>query len=108
MFRLNSYYEDNINKFVNRDIDNILGLISSNNSSARLSFNKKTHGYRRLFFLKNEDKLFLKNTYRVLLTRARQGMIIFIPKGFREDITRQPKFYDGTYNYFKQMGLEEI
>lgn len=50
MFRLNSYYEDNINKFVNRDIDNILGIISSNNSSVILSFNKKTHGYRRLIF----------------------------------------------------------
>lgn len=50
MFRLNLYYEDNINKFLNRDIDNILGIISINNSSARLSFNKKTHGYRRLIF----------------------------------------------------------
>ena len=50
MFRLNSYYEDNINKFLNRDVDNILGIISSNNLSARLSFNKKTHGYRRLIF----------------------------------------------------------
>lgn len=35
-------------------------------------------------------------------------MIIFIPKGFREDITRHPKFYHGTYNYLKQIGLEEI
>ncbi|MDK8282740.1 MAG: DUF2075 domain-containing protein [Peptoniphilus lacrimalis] len=59
-------------------------------------------------FLKNEDKLFLKNTYRVLLTRARQGMVIFIPKGCNEDITRQPKFYDGTYNYLKKLGIEEI
>lgn len=35
-------------------------------------------------------------------------MIIFIPKGFREDITRQLKFYDGTYNYLKKLGIEEI
>lgn len=69
---------------------------------------KRFHGSNCINILKNEDKLFLKNTYRVLLTRARQGMIIFIPKGFREDITRQPKFYDGTYNYLKQIGLEEI
>ncbi len=69
---------------------------------------KRFHGSNWINILKNEDKLFLKNTYRVLLTRARQGMIIFIPKGFREDITRQPKFYDGTYNYLKQIGLEEI
>lgn len=69
---------------------------------------KRFHGSNWMNILKNEDKLYLKNTYRVLLTRARQGMIIFIPKGCCEDITRQPKFYDGTYNYFKQMGLEEI
>lgn len=60
MFRLNSYYEDNINKFVNRDIDNILGIISSNNSSVILSFNKKNTWIQEINFLKNEDKLFLK------------------------------------------------
>lgn len=69
---------------------------------------KRFHGSNWINILKNEDKLFLKNTYRVLLTRARQAMIIFIPKGCNEDITRQPKFYDGTYNYLKQIGLEEI
>lgn len=69
---------------------------------------KRFHGSNWINILKNEDKLYLKNTYRVLLTRARQGMIIFIPKGCCEDITRQPKFYDGTYNYLKQIGLEEI
>ena len=58
--------------------------------------------------LKDEDKLYLKNTYRVLLTRARQGMIIFIPKGYDEDITRKTDFYDGTYNYLKNIGIEEI
>lgn len=69
---------------------------------------KRFHGSNWINILKNEDKLYLKNTYRVLLTRARQGMIIFIPKGCCEDITRHPKFYDGTYNYLKQIGLEEI
>ena len=62
---------------------------------------KRFHGSNWINILKNEDKLYLKNTYRVLLTRARQGMIIFIPKGCCEDITRHPKFYDGTYNYLK-------
>lgn len=45
-------------------------------------------------------KLYLKNSYRVLLTRARQGMIIFVPYGDEEDFTRDPSFYEGTYNYF--------
>ena len=48
-----------------------------------------------------ENKLYLKNAYRVLMTRARQGMAIFIPKGSDEDATRQRSFYDETYNYLK-------
>ncbi len=55
-----------------------------------------------------EDKLYLKNAYRVLLTRARQGQVIFIPKGDETDHTRLPEFYDGVYNYFKEIGIEEI
>lgn len=50
-------------------------------------------------------KQYLKNAYRVLLTRARQGMIIFIPKGNDEDITRKCDFYDQTYNYLRALGL---
>lgn len=57
----------------------------------------------------NEEKrLYLKNSYRVLLTRARQGMAIFIPKGSTYDATRNPEIYDGIYNYLKDIGLEEI
>ncbi len=48
---------------------------------------------------------YLKNAYRVLLTRARQGMIIFIPEGNDEDITRQCEFYDQTYNFLRALGL---
>lgn len=55
-----------------------------------------------------ERKLYLKNAYRVLLTRARQGMAIFIPKGSDEDITRNPAFYDETYAYLKSIGIKEI
>jgi DUF2075 family protein len=51
---------------------------------------------------------YLKNTYRVLLTRARQGMVIFIPEGSEIDHTRPNKFYDETYNYFKRIGLDEL
>ena len=54
------------------------------------------------------NKLYLKNAYRVLLTRARQGMIIYIPEGNPEDKTRPNEFYDKTYNYLKQIGIEEI
>ena len=58
---------------------------------------------------------YMLNAYRVLLTRARRGMIICVPygsgkedNGFVGDLTRLPEFYDGTYNYLKSLGLEEI
>ena len=56
------------------------------------------------------------NAYRVLLTRARSGMIICVPTGNSnktasnewEDKTRLSEFYDGTYQYLKSIGIEEI
>ncbi len=59
---------------------------------------------------------YMLNAYRVLLTRARVGMIICVPEGndhktasgFWEDSTRLPEFYDGTYKYLKSLGLNEI
>ncbi len=50
-------------------------------------------------------RLYLKNSYRVLLTRARQGMVIFIPHGDELDITRPPSFYNGTFEYLSQIGF---
>ena len=63
-----------------------------------------------------ERRKYMLNAYRVLLTRARMGMVICVPTGnsnktvggFPEDATRLPKFYDGTYKYLKSLGLEEI
>ena len=57
---------------------------------------------------KEVSKSYLKNTYRVLLTRARQGMIIFIPEGSDIDHTRPTSFYDGTYEYLKKIGISEL
>lgn len=55
-----------------------------------------------------ERKLYLKNAYRVLLTRARQGMIIFIPEGSDTDETRRRGWYDATFNYLCDVGVEAI
>lgn len=55
-----------------------------------------------------ESKLYLKNAYRVLLTRARQGVVIVIPEGNFGDHTRNPSYYDGTYEFFKKIGIQEI
>lgn len=54
------------------------------------------------------DKTYLQNAYRVLLTRARQGLIIFIPEGDDLDHTRPKELYDNTFNYFKTCGIEII
>ena len=57
---------------------------------------------------KDERKQYLKNAYRVLMTRARQGMVLVVPSGDIEDHTRSPQFYDGTFNYLKEIGFTEI
>ncbi len=65
---------------------------------------------------KQEQMKYMLNAYRVLLTRARAGMVICIPEGndhknasgFWEDSTRLPEYYDGTYQYLKSLGIEEI
>ena len=51
---------------------------------------------------------YLENSYRVLLTRARQGMVIYVPQGNNQDLTRTPEFYDETYQYLQQCGLVEL
>ena len=64
-----------------------------------------------------QDRIkYMLNAYRVLLTRARAGMVICVPagngnktpSGYWEDSTRLPEFYDGTYQYLKSIGIEEI
>ena len=65
---------------------------------------------------RQEQMKYMLNAYRVLLTRARSGMVICVPTGnanktltgFWEDNTRLPEFYDGTYQYLKSIGIEEI
>jgi broad-specificity NMP kinase len=57
---------------------------------------------------KEERKAYQLNAYRVLLTRARQGMVICVPEGNSKDHTRLPEFYDGTYLYLKSLGFQEI
>ena len=65
---------------------------------------------------KQELQKYMLNAYRVLLTRARAGMVICVPtgnpnkttSGFWEDSTRLPEYYDGTYQYLKSLGIEEI
>lgn len=54
---------------------------------------------------KEERKAYQLNAYRVLMTRARQGMVIVVPDGDADDPTRSPGFYDQTYEYWKSIGV---
>lgn len=55
-----------------------------------------------------ERKSYLLNAYRVLLTRARQGMVVFVPNGDQHDPTRPGRFYDGTYSFLRSCGIEAL
>jgi len=55
-----------------------------------------------------DNQRYLCNAYRVLLTRARQGMVIYVPPGDSNDLTRLPRFYDSTYDYFTELGIPEV
>jgi hypothetical protein len=59
--------------------------------------------------INNTDaRAYLRNAYRVLLTRARQGMVIFVPPGDLTDPTRQPAYYDRTFEYLAEIGLRVL
>ena len=57
---------------------------------------------------KAERQIYLKNAYRVLLTRARQGMVIVVPFGAEDDPTRNPSFYDPIFEYLRSIGFEVL
>jgi len=55
-----------------------------------------------------ERRKYLLNAYRVLLTRARQGMVIVIPEGNDNDHTRKKEYYDSTFNYLRSIGIKNL
>jgi hypothetical protein len=57
---------------------------------------------------KPERRAYLKNAYRVLLTRARQGMVVVVPHGDDKDVTRLPQYYDPTFEYLRRIGFNAI
>lgn len=79
-------------------------------------FRYSTNGWQTFSFVGNkwhnihkiERKKYLLNAYRVLLTRARQGMVIVVPSGDSNDHTRVPEFYNSTFEYLTSLGITEI
>ncbi|AJR09792.1 transcriptional regulator [Photobacterium gaetbulicola] len=57
---------------------------------------------------KGQDKRYLENAYRVLLTRARQGMVVFVPEGNDGDSTRPKSYYQQTYQYLLKCGFQTL
>ena len=57
-----------------------------------------------------QQQKYLKNAYRVLMTRARQGMIIFVPNGttHEDDPSRSSAYYDDIYKYLQSCGIIEL
>ncbi len=90
----------------------------NNNKWRYYKFNGQTKWVEQTPDTENKQELikYMLNAYRVLLTRARVGMVICVPtgnpnknpSGYWEDSTRLPEYYDGTYNYLKSIGIEEI
>lgn len=62
-------------------------------------------GDRWLGVQKEDRRNYLRNAYRVLLTRARQGMVIFVPQGEESDPTRSPYYYNSTFQYLSGLGI---
>ena len=57
---------------------------------------------------KESKKQFIKNKYRVILTRAREGMVIWVPLGDNNDLTRFSEYYDGVYKYLLDCGITPL
>lgn len=97
------YNTENNSSFVDVFLEKIFDLVLK---FTRLSF--------AMLFVKSNYDIMI--TLRVLLTRARSGMVICVPfgngnktsTGFWEDSTRLPEYYNGTYEYLKSLGIEEI
>ena len=80
------------------------GLRRTNNDWELFKFTGTSFKRRNL----ENEKKYLINAYRVLLTRARQGIVVFVPKGDLNDQTRLPEFYDETYSYLLECGFNSI
>jgi hypothetical protein len=54
------------------------------------------------------SRRYILNKYRVLLTRARRGFVIWVPPGAAGDPTRKPRRLDATADFFIQCGVRPI
>ncbi len=107
--RSSYYLEDVVSEFDVQGLELDYSLVAWD-ADFRFDGEKWTYnnfsGCRWMNVAAEDRKLYLKNAYRVLLTRARQGMVIFIPAGSDADDTRKCEYYDRTYAYLTDLGLQ--
>lgn len=73
--------------------------------------NWRTQAFKGTHWQKVQDvtrRRYILNKYRVLLTRAREGVIIWVPRGSSSDSTRPMTEYDAIADYLRACGLPEI
>jgi len=109
--RSSYYLEDAATEFQTQGLELDWTLVSWDADLRRHKGAWSYHNFRgdRWITMRNaERQRYLLNAYRVLLTRARQGMAIFVPKGRKSDGTLQPANYDETYRYLAELGIPTI
>jgi len=109
--RSSSFLEDAATEFQVQGLELDWACVTWDADFRRIDGRWSHHGFRGDRWenvRKPERQRYLVNAYRVLLTRARQGMIVFVPPGAADDPTRQPSFYDETYAYLVGLGVAEV
>lgn len=109
--RSSYYLEDAATEFQTQGLELDWTLVSWDADLRRQREAWSFHGFRgdRWVTVRNADRQrYLLNAYRVLLTRARQGMALFVPKGRKSDNTLQPANYDETYRYLAGLGIPTL
>lgn len=107
-----AYYWADVGVFLSADPDAILGLLTRADPFAVTDRQQVDAWQDEIRILRHtlagsSGTVFLE-FYRVLLTRARQGMVIFVPPGDPADSTRKPEFYDETYEYLAGLGMSVL
>ena len=109
--RSSLYLEDAATEFQVQGLELDWTIVTWDADLRRTSGGWSHHGFRGANWTavqKPERRRYLENAYRVLLTRARQGMAIFVPPGAKRDKTRSPAFYEGVYRYLTELGVPEV